>query len=106
MSFRSKSSKSFSASNTAPRRVSGNSFTVYGVLLWIASTDLARYRTLLRVLILWFFLGGVMRLVSIALKGWPSNLVWALALSELVLPPVLWWMLRREEKAGQDQPRH
>ncbi|MBK6296737.1 MAG: DUF4345 domain-containing protein [Sphingomonadales bacterium] len=94
------------ASLDSQNRFYGISFTVYGVLLWIASTDLARYRTLLRVLILWFFLGGVMRLVSIALKGWPSNLVWALALSELVLPPVLWWMLRREEKAGQDQPRH
>ena len=94
------------ASLDSQNRFYGISFTVYGVLLWIASTDLARYRTLLRVLILWFFLGGVMRLVSIALKGWPSNLVWALALSELVLPPVLWCMLRREEKAGQDQPRH
>lgn len=94
------------ASLDSQNRFYGISFTVYGVLLWIASTDLARYSTLLRVLILLFFLGGVMRLVSIALKGWPSNLVWALALSELVLPPVLWWMLRREEKAVQDQPRH
>ena len=94
------------ASLDSQNRFYGISFTVYGVLLWIASTDLAHYRTLLRVLILWFFIGGVMRLVSIALKGWPSNLVWALAISQLVLPPVLWWMLRREEKAGQDQSRH
>jgi hypothetical protein len=45
------------ASLDSQNRFYGISFTVYGVLLWIASTDLARYRTLLRVLILWFFLG-------------------------------------------------
>jgi hypothetical protein len=85
------------ASLDSQNRFYGISFTIYGVLFWIAAGDLVRYRTLLRILILWFFLGGLMRLVSIAIKGWPSDLVWALALSELILPPILWWMLRREE---------
>ncbi len=79
-------------------RFYGASFTIYGILIWIAAGDLTRYRTLLHILILWFFLGGLMRLVSIALKGWPSDMVWALALSELILPPILWLMMRREEQ--------
>lgn len=85
-------------------RFYGISFTAYGVLFWIASRDLARYNILLRVLIVWFFLGGLMRLVSVALKGWPSDMVWALALSELILPPILWWMMRRAEQVdGNDR---
>ncbi len=79
-------------------RFYGASFTLYGILFWIAAGDLARHRTLLHILLLWFFLGGLVRLVSVVLKGWPSDMVCALALSELILPPVLWWMVRSEEQ--------
>lgn len=78
-------------------RFYGASFTIYGILFWVAAGDIVRYRALLHILILWFFLGGLIRLVSVALRGWPSDMVWALALSELILPPILWWMTRREE---------
>ena len=92
------------ASLDSQNRFYGISFTIYGVLFWIAAGDLVRYRTLLRILILWFFLGGLMRMVSVALKGWPSGPVWALALSELALPPILWWMMRRtEQENGNDR---
>lgn len=83
-------------------RFYGASFTIYGVLFWIASGDLVRYATLLRVLILWFFFGGLVRLVSVGLKGWPSDMVWALALSELILPPILWWLVQREDARNGD----
>lgn len=90
------------ASLDSQNRYYGISFTIYGVLFWIAAGDLGRYRTVLRILIGWFFLGGLMRLVSIALKGWPSEMVWALALSELILPPILWWLMLREERDHAD----
>ncbi len=92
------------ASLDSQNRYYGISFTIYGVLFWIAAGDLRRYRTVLRILIAWFFLGGLMRLVSIALKGWPSDMVWALALSELILPPILWWLMLREERGHADNP--
>ena len=84
-------------------RFYGISYTLYGALFWIAAGDLARYRTLLRILILWFFFGGLMRIVSVVLKDWPSNMIGALALSELVLPPILWWLMLREESANGGQ---
>lgn len=90
------------ASLDSQNRYYGISFTLYGVLFWIAAGDPRRYRTVLRVLIGWFFLGGLIRLVSIALKGWPSDMVWALALSELILPPILWWLMLREERDHAD----
>lgn len=79
-------------------RFYGACFTLYGALLWIGSGDLTRYRPILKAAIACFFLGGLVRLVSVALHGWPSTLVWGLALSELILPPILWWLLAREER--------
>lgn len=77
-------------------RFYGAAFMAYGALFWIMGRDIPRYRVTLNVLIGFFFLGGLVRIVSILLKGWPSDLVWALALSELVLPPILWWLVARE----------
>lgn len=78
-------------------RFYGACFTLYGVLFWIGAADLPRYRPILKAVIACFFFGGLVRLVSLALHGWPSTLVWGLALSELILPPILWWLLAREE---------
>lgn len=87
------------ASLDSQNRFYGACFTLYGVLLWIAAGDLPRYRPVAKAVIACFFFGGLVRLVSVALHGWPSPLVWSLALSELILPPILWWLLAREERA-------
>ena len=39
-----------------------------------------------------FFLGGLARLLSVAMIGWPLPLFIVLGLIELILPPVFWWM--------------
>lgn len=77
-------------------RYYGASFTIYGALFWYAAADAARHRTLLRILIAWFFFGGLARLVSLAIHGMPSGPVTALAASELLLPPLLWWLVHRD----------
>jgi hypothetical protein len=77
-------------------RFYGAIFTLYGALIWLAADDLARYRTVLRLVLLWFFIGGLVRLLSVALRGWPSELIVVLTLLELVVPPLLWWWAERE----------
>ena len=87
------------ASLDSQNRFYGACFTLYGILLWVCADDPVRYRPVLRATIACFFFGGLVRLVSIALHGWPSSLVWGLALSELILPPVLWWLVIRDGRA-------
>ena len=88
-------------------RFYGVAFTLYGVLLHLCATDLARYAPVLRALLWVFFAAGLARLVSIALVGLPSILVL------LLPPPVLWWLSRHPpttapaattESAGADPP--
>jgi len=76
-------------------RFYGTSFTLYGVLLLLCSTDLAKYATVLRCVLWVFFAGGLARLVSILVYGVPPPLIVVLLLSELLgPPPVLWWFSR------------
>lgn len=70
-------------------RFYGVVFTIYGVLLWLSASDLARYERVLRCLLWVFFAGGIARLVSIASHGLPGAPVMTLMLLELVLPPAL-----------------
>lgn len=80
-------------------RFYGASFTLSGVLMWIAASDLARHRLILRLVLIWFFIGGLARLVSLSLRGWPSDMIVVLTLLELVLPPLLWWLAKRGDSA-------
>ncbi|MGD9602190.1 MAG: DUF4345 domain-containing protein [Gammaproteobacteria bacterium] len=74
-------------------RFYGVTFALYGVLLWLAATNLDRYRPMLRCLLWVFFAGGLARIVSTVFVGYPGPWVAALAVTELVLPPILLaWM--------------
>jgi hypothetical protein len=76
-------------------RFYGTSFMLYGVLLFLCSTDLARYATVLRCLLWVFFAAGLARLVSILVYGFPPPLIIALLFSELLGPPlIVWWFSR------------
>ncbi|MGB5324598.1 MAG: DUF4345 domain-containing protein [Pseudomonadales bacterium] len=79
-------------------RFYGIAFTLYGVLLYLCSTNLERYSTVLRCVLWVFFFAGIARLVSIIFYGMPSNLVLALLASEIILPPILLLWLSRVEK--------
>ncbi len=76
-------------------RFYGVSFALYGVLLFLCSTDLARYATVLRC-VLWVLLAaGLARFVSLAARGVPPAPILALFALELVAPPLmLWWLSR------------
>jgi hypothetical protein len=79
-------------------RFYGTAFMLYGVLLWLCSTDLARYATVLRCALWVFFASGLARLVSILVYGAPPPLIGVLLLSELLGPPLmLWWLARVQQ---------
>jgi hypothetical protein len=81
-------------------RFYGVSFTLYGVLLFLCSTNIPKYATVLRCVLWVFFAGGVARTVSIAMYGVPPPLIIALLVGELLPPPILVWWLSRVERAG------
>lgn len=84
-------------------RFMGASFVGYG-LAWLWA---ARQRPIpawaVRGLAGVFLLGGVGRLLSLAVHGWPQWFQIALAAIELSLPPVFFWLADAEERApGKD----
>jgi hypothetical protein len=81
-------------------RFYGVAFGVYGVLLYLCSTDLRKYATVLRYVLWVFFAAGLARLVSIATHGLPPPLVLALLAVELAFPPVLHIWLSKVLRAG------
>ena len=70
-------------------------FTLYGVLLFLCSTDIPKYATVLRCVLWVFFAAGLARFVSIALHGSPPPMIWLLLVGEVVPPPLLAWWLSR-----------
>jgi hypothetical protein len=76
-------------------RFYGVSFVLYGVLLWLCSTDLAKYATVLRCVLWVLFAAGLARFASLAARGVPPAPVLALFAIELTAPPLmLWWLAR------------
>ncbi len=76
-------------------RFYGAAFTLYGVLLFICTTDLTRYAPVFRMLMVCLFLGGVARIISWFVTGWPVPMIVGLWASELILPPLALLWLRR-----------
>ena len=70
-------------------------FTLYGVLLFLCSTDIPKYATVLRCVLWVFFVAGLARFVSIALHGSPPLMIWLLLVGEVLPPPLLAWWLSR-----------
>ena len=84
-------------------RFYGVAFTLYGVLFLVCASNIPKYATVIRCVIWVFFAAGVARLVSIAIHGMPPPLVLALLASELTLPPILAWWLRRVTHAANER---
>jgi uncharacterized protein DUF4345 len=76
-------------------RFYGVAFTLYGVLLFLCSTDIPKYATVLRCALWVFFAAGLARVVSIALHGSPPPIIWLLLVGEVLPPPLLAWWLSR-----------
>ena len=70
-------------------------FTLYGVLLFLCSTDIPKYATVLRCVLWVFFAAGLARFVSVALHGSPPPMIWLLLVGEVLPPlPLAWWLSR------------
>ncbi|MGW2218748.1 DUF4345 domain-containing protein [Nonomuraea sp. NPDC001684] len=80
-------------------RFMGAAFAGYG-LAWVWA---ARQRPIPAGVVRWlaavFLLGGVGRLLSLAVSGRPHGFQIVLAVIELVLPPVFFWLAGEEERA-------
>ena len=79
-------------------------FTLYGVLLFLCSTDIPKYATVLRCVLWVFFAAGLARFVSIALHGSPPPMIWLLLVGEVLPPPLLAWWLSRTSIRRDVQP--
>ncbi|MEU9992736.1 DUF4345 domain-containing protein [Streptomyces sp. NPDC048045] len=80
-------------------RFMGASFVGYGLAwLWAAQQRPIPARAV-RWLAGVFLLGGVGRLLSLAVHGWPQWFQIVLAVIELSLPPVFFWLADAEERA-------
>lgn len=76
-------------------RFYGTSYMLYGILLWICTRDMRRYASIFSTLLLMTFAGGLSRIISAMIHGWPAPAITALAAVELLLPPaILWWQKR------------
>ena len=71
-------------------RYYGTSFMIYGALLWLCVKDMPRFGGVFRLILLFTFAGGCSRIIALLLHGWPSPAIIGLALSELLLPPILY----------------
>ncbi|MFD5323451.1 DUF4345 domain-containing protein [Streptomyces sp. NPDC127092] len=82
-------------------RFMGACFAGYG-LAWLWT---ARQRPIPARPVRWlagvFLLGGVGRLLSLAVHGWPHGFQVALTAVELVLPPVFFWLSDAEERRSR-----
>ena len=76
-------------------RFFGVAFTLYGALLWLVASDIARYDVVLRVMLAVFFAGGLARLVAWVQYGAPTAPTVGLLAIELVAPPLLYLWRRR-----------
>ncbi|MER5886165.1 DUF4345 domain-containing protein [Streptomyces sp. NPDC001941] len=80
-------------------RFMGAAFAGYGIAwLWAARQRPVPARAV-QLLAAVFLLGGVGRLISLAVHGWPHWFQVALTVLELVLPPVFFWLAHAEERA-------
>ncbi|MEU4039730.1 DUF4345 domain-containing protein [Streptomyces collinus] len=83
-------------------RFMGASFVGYGLAwLWAARQRPVPARAV-RLLAGVFLLGGVGRLLSLAVHGRPQWFQIVLAVIELTLPPVFFWLAGAEERASRD----
>lgn len=83
-------------------RFMGAAFVGYGLAwLWAARQHPIPARAV-RWLAGVFLLGGVGRVLSLAVHGWPQWFQIVLAVIELGLPPVFFWLADAEERALSD----
>ncbi|QIS21373.1 DUF4345 domain-containing protein [Nocardia terpenica] len=70
-------------------------FLVYGIACVWAARDLDRHAGLIHLLMLVFFVGGLVRLLTVAYVGWPNWFYTAMIVVEIAAPLVYSPLLRQ-----------
>ncbi|MQY17539.1 DUF4345 domain-containing protein [Nocardia macrotermitis] len=70
-------------------------FLTYGLLCVWAARDLDRHAGLIHLLMLVFFVGGLVRLLTVAYVGWPHWFYIAMLVVEIVVPLIYSPLLRQ-----------
>ena len=78
-------------------------FLGFGIAVLWCARDIERRARSIRFLVALFFLGGCARVVSLVLVGPPNLLFQSLTALELLLPPLVWFLLARIERSGNRQ---
>jgi Domain of unknown function (DUF4345) len=81
------------ASLDSQNRFYGAAFLLHGVLLIYCARDVIRFENILRILFAVMFFAGCVRGLAVLANGWPTLMVSALGLSEILLPPIAWFWL-------------
>ena len=97
------------ASLDSQNRFYGAAFMLFGGVAWMCADDPIRYKSLLRLAMFIFFIGGLARIVSAAMIGMPVLTIQILGLTELVMPPLvlLWhqrWLRTQISRAQEENP--
>ncbi|MEV6768863.1 DUF4345 domain-containing protein [Nocardia sp. NPDC051030] len=70
-------------------------FLAFGIACVWAARDLDKHAGLIHLLMLLFFVGGLVRLLTVAYVGWPNAFFLAMIVFELALPLIVTPMLQR-----------
>jgi hypothetical protein len=74
-------------------------FLGFGAALLWCGQSIEHRGNVIRFLLAVFFLGGCARLISTVVVGPPNPLFQALTAVELLVPPVVWFLLNRVERS-------
>jgi hypothetical protein len=74
-------------------------FLMYGVTLLWCGKAVSERRSVFHFLLLTLFVGGLARIVSLSVHGWPHPLFITLGVLELMVPPLLWLISTRSKAA-------
>jgi hypothetical protein len=80
-------------------------FAAYGVALLWCVKDVEKKARQVKLLALVFFLGGLVRIVSMLAEGLPHSFFIAMTLLELCLPLAIWFMVWRVSQVAHAEPR-
>jgi Domain of unknown function (DUF4345) len=78
-------------------------FLGFGIAVLWCARDIERRARFIRFLVALFFLGGCARVVSMVFVGPPNLLFQSLTALELLLPPLVWFLLARIERSESRQ---
>jgi hypothetical protein len=85
-------------------RFYGITFSLLGVVLLICVTDLRRYEPIVAAALGVLFMAGIARVVSWAIHGAPSLPIVGILCADLLLPPILYFWLKRSLRASPASP--